>query len=739
MKHKLLISILAAFAGGCAILSSSNPEEDTLFSIDGNPVYADEFIYTYEKNNFNNDSLYHPSDVDEYFELFVNFKLKVAAAKAARLDTSAAFQREFTTYKKQLIKPYLSETKEKERLVEEAYERMKQEVNASHILISVEPDASAADTAMAYEKIEAVRQRTMQGEDFEALAAKLSDDPSAATNKGNMGYFTAFQMVYPFEVAAYSTPIDSISPIVRTRFGYHILKVHNRRPSSGSVKASHIMLRDRNKTIDEATLKRKIYEIHSELEAGSDWNKMCQKYSEDERTKNTGGTLPFLQRGQVNDAAFEEAIFDLEEKGQISAPVRSAFGWHIIKLEEKHGLRPLEEMREELSDRVSQGQRLKYSEKAVLQRLKTDYHFTTNDEAYHYLMDLADTSLLQANWNPDVPDSIMKLTLFNIEGQSFTVAQAIQDIQSQIRPRSGIPSGEYMTDLVDDFSARMLMSYEEQNLIANNREFALLLNEYYEGILLFDIMNRNVWEKAIEDSTGLKAFYNQNKDRYTWGPRVAAAIFQSTSWQVLESVARQLNDPPFLLKELVLESNNDMMENPQIDSLVDMYKQIDKPVIVIESADTSDALLHHFTNMDIADHSVRQVIDSESGLTKVQLLTTAKKSLELLYNQESPLTLHVEEGLFEKADNQLLDTISWKPGDTVFEDKGMLYLVAIDSVLAPTPQELKEIKGVAISHYQDMLEQSWLEKLKQVHKVEINTKTLEQIKSEFTRKLRASA
>ena len=346
MRNLLWLILTGLFVYSCALTKTGDISNDTLMTMAGDTVTADEFIYLYEKNNFNNDSIYSEKDVSSYLELFQNFKLKVRAAKDVGLDTTQAFETEYNTYKDQLIRPYLAESKENERLVQEAYGHMQWEIDAAHIMVSLKQDALPEDTLVAHNKIADILKSARSGVDFEELAFQYSEDPSAKTNKGRLGYFTAFQMVYSFEEAAFNTPVDSISGIIRSQFGYHILKVLDKRPYSGKVKVSHIMLLKGSGTED--FLRNKIFEIHNQVTGGVDWNELCQKYSEDERTKDTGGTLPLLGLRQINDQAFETVAFSLKSPGEISDPVQSQFGWHIIRLEEKIGLEPFDQLQESL-------------------------------------------------------------------------------------------------------------------------------------------------------------------------------------------------------------------------------------------------------------------------------------------------------------------------------------------------------------------------------------------------------
>ncbi len=722
----------------CAVQNQSDIKKSILFSIDGDPTVADEFIYVYEKNNFNNDSLYFEKDVDEYFDLFVNFKLKVQAAKSEGMDTTQAFLDEFNTYKEQLIKPYLAETQAQEKLVKEAYERMKYEVDASHILISVDQNASPEDTLKAYEKISEVFQKAKSGEDFEELAVKYSEDPSAKSNKGRLGYFTAFQMVFAFEDAAYNTPVDSISDIIRSRFGYHIIKVHDKRPFSGKVKVSHIMITNQNGTIDENTMKNKIFEIHDQVVGGANWNELCQRYSEDQRTKNNGGTLPFIGLRQINDEAFENVAFGLQTPGEISDPVRSRFGWHIIKLEEKQGLQPFEEVREELEQKVSRDDRSKMSKAAVIARLKQQNNFKQNLDIRDHLLTLADSTLLEGSWNMPQSDSLSDLTMFSIEDVTYKVGDVAEYVEENQRRRINVSPDEYLNELIEQYIEQALMDFEEKQLIAENRDFRMLLNEYYEGILLFEIMNQNVWGKAVEDTIGLKTYFENNREKYKWGTRANAVILETKSQSMLDEVQKKLDEKTYTLMDFTIRPNDEVVNNLMLDTLVRFYRNYYPGKILITTTDSAKTLLQYFENYEIPEKDINKINSGEKDLISVKLNSNSKKSLEYLYNKESALTLRVEESLFEKGDNQIVDTLAWKIGRQEFEANGIYYLVEIEEILSPELKELNEVKGTVISDYQNYLEKTWIEELKRTFSLEINYNTLDQVKSSFKKKLHSS-
>jgi peptidyl-prolyl cis-trans isomerase SurA len=745
MRNLAWLLLTGLFAYSCALTKTGDTSNDTLMTVAGDTITADEFIYLYEKNNFNNDSIYSENDVNTYLELFQNFKLKVRAAKAAGIDTTQAFKSEYKTYKDQLIRPYLAESRENDRLVKEAYEHMQWEIDAAHIMVSLSQDALPEDTLVAYNKIDGILKRAMSGDDFEELAFQNSEDPSAKTNKGKLGYFTAFQMVYSFEEAAFSTPVDSISGIIRSQFGYHILKVLDKRPYSGKVKVSHIMLLKGGGS--EEFLRNKIFEIHEQATGGADWNELCRKYSEDERTKDLGGTLPVLGLRQINDQAFESVAFALKEPGNISDPVQSQFGWHIIKLEEKIGLEPFDQLQESIKQQVSRDDRSKMSHNTVIQQLKQSTHFREDSQVKQQLVILADSTILLGKWMLILPDTLSKSALYFINGKPTYVSDAMDFILSNQRRRTGLTPGAYIGELIDKSIENSLIQAEELQLVSSNRDVRMLLNEYYEGILLFEIMNRKVWEHAVTDTTGLKNYYADNQDKYQWGERADAYIIETSSEEVFQKIKNYPDTTAITLVELVFSKPFDFkaVEYPSIDSLIAVHRNYpDSRISVISRNDSEEEavgqILSYLMQNGVAEESVIRLNDiaAENNLT-IKLNSKSKKSLEFLYNRESALTLRVTEGLFERGKNPVLDSVTWETGRFETRNGSEFRLIGIKEMLASQPKKFEETKGAVISDYQQYLEQEWIRQLRQEYAIILNERTIDQIKIYFNKKHRTTA
>ena len=277
-----------------------------------------------------------------------------------------------------MAKPYLTETSVTEQLAKQAYERLKEEVNAAHILIGIPGDGTPEDTLSAYEQAIAIRDQALNGSEFSTLASQHSKDPSAASNGGNLGYFSALQMVYPFEEAAYNTEIGAISQPVRTQFGYHLVNVLDRRPARGKVKVSHIMVRAAEgiSDMDSLSASKQVNEIHQRLKNGGDWDQLCQQFSDDLTTRSKSGALPWLGAGDMNNIpTFEKTAFALDQIGEISSPVQTPYGWHIIRLDDKKELEPYETKAEELKQKIARDSRSELNQQALIKRLKSDNDF----------------------------------------------------------------------------------------------------------------------------------------------------------------------------------------------------------------------------------------------------------------------------------------------------------------------------------------------------------------------------
>jgi len=526
--NKIIRNTLAGFMViTCGIAAVAQPtEQKILLTINNEPVTAGEFQGLYLKSTSIENAKPTREVLEDYLNLFINYKLKVKAAKDNGIDTTAAFKNEYQGYVEQLAQSYLIDNQVLNNLIEEAYNRMQYEVSASHILISIPENASPSDTLKCYQKAMEARSRILKGETFGSVAVAMSNDPSVSRNSGFLGYFTAFQMVYPFESAAYSTPVDSISMPVRTRFGYHIIKVHDKRPARGQVKVAHIMIRVPPNPSPQAAedARLKILGIYQRLTAGADFAQLAKDESQDPSTSKSGGELPWIRPGQVIPE-FEAVAFSLQHDGEISQPFQSSAGWHIVKRLAKKELGNREELIPEIRAMLMRDSRGMLPRTAFIENLKKEYSFKQDTSKLKLLIPLLDSSLYKGTWKS--PNLKSNSTLISFNGNELKLSDFCNFIEQNqgLIGKHSIPA--FLMNAYTEWVNLTLTSYEKSKLPDKYPEFAQLTREYYEGMLLFEISNREVWQKS-SDSLGIANFYNEHQDSYKWGKRIHFSVYTLT-------------------------------------------------------------------------------------------------------------------------------------------------------------------------------------------------------------------
>ena len=522
--NKRLLSV-ALIATSLMSLTAGN-DDPVLMTVNGKSVPLSEFEYLYKKNN---SQQLQQQSLDKYLDMFVTYKLKVADAEALGLDTTATFISEFNTYKKELATPYLKDNKVENDLIVECYNRHKEDVDVSHVMLPLGQNAM----------LDSLRNCILNGESFEAIAEKYSIDQSALANKGRMGYFTANMFPYAFESAAYNTKVGEISPVIESPYGVHIVKVHDRRPALGSVHVRHILKlfpQDKNEA-GMAKAKASIDSIYEAIKNGADFAELAKKESEDPGSARNGGDLSWFGiRRMVPE--FEKVAFSLKD-GEVSEPFATSFGYHIILCEEHKGIASLDEMRKDIERIVAGDERGFMPRNAKLDELKKAYnakiHYEVFDELKKSLDDngVYDSTFIRKHINDVTPiaqvgdlvltvgDVIKKMPVIN----KMTVNGVMPILRSTAQRE------------LDEATIR----YEIEQLAGKYPEYRNLVNEYRDGILLFEISNRNVWEKASSDKEGLNRYFEKNKKQYTWeAPKYKAFVISSTNDSINAEVEKYL-------------------------------------------------------------------------------------------------------------------------------------------------------------------------------------------------------
>ena len=529
--------------------AQSKLDNQVLMTIGGKDITVKEFTDVYAKNNLKGDVIEKKS-VDEYIDLFATFRMKVMEAEALQLDTNAKFQKELAGYRKQLAKPFMSSDDITDELIEEAYQRKLKDIRASHILIRCDKSALPSDTLKAYNKAMDIRKKALaKGADFGDLAVRYSDDPSArdmqATeqsparpgNRGDLGYFTVFDMVYPFETGAYNTKEGEISMPVRSDFGYHIIKVVSVTDAMGSIQAAHIFLQLPFDAPEEdvAATKKKADNIYAELMAqnGANWNEAVKNYTDDRGTLARNGALSAFTVSRIVPQFIE--VCKSLEVNEIAKPVRTSYGYHIIKLLSKSGVGTFEKESKGLAERIEKDMRSKKSEEVVLKQIRKEYNFKANDKNIEEFMGTVDSTILNKAYKPS-PKANMNATLFSINGEETKVSEFVSYIKENMTPQKYVTPATYAYQLYETFSNQKTMDYADAHLEEKYPEFAALVQEYRDGILLFDLMDREVWSKAVKDTVGLQAYHERHADKYMWDDRAKATVVTVTRHESLPKV-----------------------------------------------------------------------------------------------------------------------------------------------------------------------------------------------------------
>lgn len=506
MTLKKLLFLLVSIS---FINTFSQEEEKVLFTINDKPVYSSEFLRVYNKNlSVVKDE--DQKDMKKYLDLFVNYKLKIQDALDSGIDTIPSYLKELNTYKKQLIEPYLKDQKVVDKLVREAYERSKYEVRASHILIKTNPK-KPNDTLKAYNKIVEARKKIVDGADFRTVAQDYSEDPSVKRNNGDLGYFKVFSMVYPFENAAFSTPVGEVSQPLRTKYGYHILLVDGKREAQGEIEAAHIMIK-----ADKENAEAKIKDIHKQVVNGADFGYLAKTQSDDEFSAKKDGSLGKFTTGRMIKP-FEDVAFALKNEGDVSKPFRTKFGWHIIKLIQKVPAKSFKEQKYELEQKIKRGERSRIINSSVVNKLLDKYKIEVDENAVNAFR-VAWRNKLEA-----IPASVMK-----INGEDVSKNDLANFLGSNLLTDNNLKV----------FTDKKVMDYYKNHLHETNKEYASTLQEYTEGLLLFEVLQEMVWDKS-KDSMDLANFYNANKNKYILPKRVEGTIASCLTKKCAKTVAKE--------------------------------------------------------------------------------------------------------------------------------------------------------------------------------------------------------
>ncbi|WP_412984523.1 peptidylprolyl isomerase [Pontimicrobium sp. IMCC45349] len=530
-------------------------KDDVLFTVAGEPVFASEFLRVYNKNlNLVKDE--SQKDVDEYLKLFINYKLKLAEAKALDYDKKPEYIREFNSYKKQLTKNYLTDSKVTEALVKEAYDRIAYDVKASHVLVRIAEGEK--DTIQAYNQILDYRNRLAK-DGFDKLKEEIHNGNTIFVE--DLGYFSGFKMVYDFETVAYNTEIGEISQPFKTQFGYHVVQVFDKRKSRGEVTVGHIMISNNQKDSTIVPEKR-IKEIYKLIEQGDSFEALAKQFSDDKSSANKGGKLSSFKSGQLSSVKFEDKAFEMENIGDISKPFKTDYGWHITKLYGKKPLESFKKLKPSLETKVKRDSRSKLINTAMVNKLKKKYNVIDDKPNLEYFIKALNPSFYSKKWTipTDLPQDKLLLKIGDKQLTYFHFAEYLKNTQKNSKNRK--PFDVIVKEQYEEFVNANVLKYREENLENENEEFAQILKEYREGLLLFDLMQTKIWEGVKSDSVGLENYYQANKSNYKWPLRVDAIVATASKEENIKKVKKLLE------KNTTIETINSSLNNGKTQNVI---------------------------------------------------------------------------------------------------------------------------------------------------------------------------
>ncbi|MDE6272798.1 MAG: peptidyl-prolyl cis-trans isomerase [Muribaculaceae bacterium] len=535
MKTKIL---LGAGLGVCALAWAA--KDPVIMKVNGVDVPKSEFEYLYHKNS---QQQMAPQPLDEYVEMFVNYRLKVADAMANGVDTTASFRQEMTQYKHDLAAPYLADSVFLNNLVKEACERGKEEVEASHIMIF--KTGKPTEDAKAKAFLDSLHKEIKNGADFGELAKQYSQDRGTSQRGGDLGYMVAGRYPYSFEKVAFGMKPGEVSDLTETRMGYHLIKVTGRRPAMGQVRVGHILLMD-PKEGGSAALdanKARIDSIYAVAKADpSKFEALAREFSQDPGSARQGGMLPWFGAGQMVPE-FETVAFELPNKS-LSEPFRSQFGWHIIYKYDAKGAPTLEEMKPSELSRIQnpQDDRFALVRKNQIERLSKKHKGSINKDGLAALKaELAKNGLDSTFY---VNTTIDSQALVNIGKKAYTIGDFKATLRGSIQPDKDIAL-KFVDEGVETFLSRNLVEAEEDWLEANQPEYRNLLHEYRNGSLLYESSVKNVWNRAGQDKEGLESFFQSHRDDYKWvEPRAKGILVQAKNDSVANAIAQRFAELP---------------------------------------------------------------------------------------------------------------------------------------------------------------------------------------------------
>ena len=708
MKHLLT---LVAFLFAATVMQAQT-NDPVAFEINGQPIHKSEFMKDF-LHSIGQDPAAAPTActyekrkaLEDYVQLFVNYRVKLADAYALGMDTAADLVKELSTYRSELAAPYLIDSATMQRLMFEAYARNKEAIHASHILINLPPTATPADTLRAYNDAMSVYRRvTTGGEAFNKVAREYIEkqltpeqreryeaQPLPEGHEGDLGFFSVFDMVYPFENACYGLKPGEVSLPVRTRFGYHIIKVTDRVPFYGTITLRHIWM---SPTFDKA--EGLIKEAYQKIKKGMDFERVARNYSTDRRTSDKGGLLGNLTMQQLPPQYISVVGHNNMKAGDVSEPFHTEYGWHIIYVERRDTIPPIEDMEHLYRQRLTRDQRDAAPRSVFVEQAKRQYHFTDFTQQYgtwkngNFVADKKNAKKKQRAATLDeiiaqVNDSVFNRTwrfhaerltnlqpLFSIEGRAYNAIDFGQYIAltQAVGPLQNIEL--YVKQKYQDFIAAKVIELADSRLEQDNPDFRDLIAEYRHGLMIFNYNDQQIWAKSVEDTAGFEQFYRENAPLHN------------------------------------IDTPEDSVYFWKDRARVNIYTVADSHCIAPDKA-----------LKIIAKESKKQRSAHDIRLALLEKLDRSHCTAS------QPVVMHTE--LVEEGDTRILSRKEWRLGTYVHPAGHGYQICVVEQLLPPMLKTADEARGFYVNDFQNEMERRLVEQLRKKYNVKIHQDVIDEI------------
>jgi len=584
--------------------TNAQDSNEVLFELDEDSFMVGPFVDSFQKNSDLVAST--KDDLEDYLQLYINFRLKIKSAYDQELDTLQSFQKEFNTYYKQIADSYISNGKVTEAMVKEAYDRTRTEVRASHILLNL--SKYDEDTAKVYNKALMLMKRAENGDDFGMLAKQNSEDPSARLNEGNLNWFNAFKMVYEFEDAAYKLDVGEISKPVKSDFGYHIIMKTGERASKGKLKTAHILIVKKDSIQDP---KEQIEKIYLKVENGDDFHDLAKQYSDDTSTAAEGGYVPAFGIGGLNSKTYENEAFRMENIGDYTKPFQTKFGWHIVKLIEVEPIQSYQDLKEDLKKRLKSSSRSKLLVSKIKDDLEARYEVTINEAARSYFLKALDSTFNKMKWRFLPSENMPKTYVIKVEEREVDFKTFGEYLERQQRNLSKLPEHKIVIeDALNDLVYNELLAHHKTQLVKIDQNFANRIEEYKNGILIFDFMLTNVWDPISKDTLLQRDYYASNQDEFVTDLKIEGQLYSSSSKSSIKEVRSRLKKKKsqdsisiLLPDDVMLEQVLISKSSPKIpkafkfkEGVSPIYKHLDQ-YLVMNAIEEKPSFIPEFNNV----------------------------------------------------------------------------------------------------------------------------------------------